>query len=280
MIDLKSKIMNLPSLGTITTTHNLTPYRALGQNFLFDLNLTRKIAKAAKFSSNETIIEIGPGPGGLTRSLLLEGADNIIAIEKDTRAISALTELVTIASGKLILLNEDALKVSISIMGSSPRRIIANLPYNIATKLIINWLRTPTAFQSITVMVQKEVAQRICAEPKTSEYGRLSIITQWLAQPRILFDVPPGAFYPIPKVTSTLIEIIPRPEPLFLADRKTLEIITAFAFGQRRKMLRSSLKKIGGEYLLSATNIDPTKRPEELSIEDFCQLARAYATIN
>jgi 16S rRNA (adenine1518-N6/adenine1519-N6)-dimethyltransferase len=280
MVDLKSKILNLPSLRTITAAHNLIPYRALGQNFLFDLNLTRKIAKAANFSSDETIIEIGPGPGGLTRSLLLEGAKNIIAIEKDTRAISALAELVKIASGKLILLNEDALKVSINIMGSSPRRIIANLPYNIATKLIISWLRTPAAFQSITVMVQKEVAQRICAEPKTSEYGRLSIITQWLAQPRILFDVPSSAFYPIPKVTSTLIEIIPRREPLFLADRKTLETITTFAFGQRRKMLRSSLKNIGGEYLLNTTNIDPTKRPEELSIEDFCQLARAYATAN
>ena len=276
MIDLKSKILNLPSLRTITTAHNLIPYRALGQNFLFDLNLTRKIAKAANFSSNETIIEIGPGPGGLTRSLLLEGAGNIIAIEKDTRAISALAELVAIANGKLILLNEDALKGSLTKMGASPRRIIANLPYNIATKLIIEWLRTPAAFQSITVMVQKEVAMRICAEPKTSEYGRLSIITQWLAHTRILFDVPSSAFYPSPKVTSTLIEIIPRREPLFLADRKSLETITAFAFGQRRKMLRSSLKKIGGEHLLNATNIDPIKRPEELSIEDFCRLARAY----
>ena len=278
MNNVKTKIFELPPLAAVVEKYDLTPNKSWGQNFIFDLNLTRKIARAANLSSNETIFEIGPGPGGLTRALFIEGAGKIIAIERDKRAITALSELVDICNGKLELISDDALKVPINQIGILPRRVIANLPYNIATRLLLNWLVTPNAFKAITVMVQKEVAMRICAKPGSSNYGRLSIITQWLACPKMLFDIPPSAFHPKPKVTSTLLEIIPRAQPLFPAKRQILEKITAQAFGQRRKMLRSSLKKVGGDDLLLATNIDPTLRPENLSIEDFCRLAQAYKT--
>jgi 16S rRNA (adenine1518-N6/adenine1519-N6)-dimethyltransferase len=268
----------LPPLAVVVEKYDLTPNKSWGQNFIFDLNLTRKIARAANLSSNETIFEIGPGPGALTRALFIEGAGKIIAIERDKRAITALSELVDICDGKLELISGDALKVPINKMGVLPRRVVANLPYNIATQLLLNWLLTPNAFKAITVLVQKEVAMRICAKPDSSDYGRLSIITQWLACPKMLFDIPASAFHPKPKVTSTLLEIIPRAQPLFPAKRQILEKITAQAFGQRRKMLRSSLKKVGGDDLLLATNIDPTLRPENLSIEDFCRLAQTYNT--
>ena len=278
MNNINTKIFNLPPIAVVVEKYNLTPNKSWGQNFIFDLNLTRKIARAANLSSNETIFEIGPGPGALTRALFIEGAGKIIAIERDKRAITALSELVDICNGKLELISDDALKVPINKMGVLPRRIVANLPYNIATQLLLNWLQTPNAFKAITIMVQKEVAMRICAKPGSSNYGRLSIITQWLTRPKMLFDIPASAFHPKPKVTSTLLEIIPRSQPLFPAKRQILEKITAQAFGQRRKMLRSSLKKVGGDDLLLATNIDPTLRPENLSIEDFCRLAQAYKT--
>ena len=278
MNNIKTKIFELPPLAAVVEKYDLTPNKSWGQNFIFDLNLTRKIARAANLSSNETIFEIGPGPGALTRALFMEGAEKIIAIEKDKRAITALSELVDICNGKLELISDDALKVPINKMGILPRKVVANLPYNIATQLLLNWLVTPDAFKAITVMVQKEVAMRICAKPGSSNYGRLSIIMQWLACPKMLFDIPASAFHPKPKVTSTLLEIIPRAQPLFPAKRQILEKITAHAFGQRRKMLRSSLKKVGGDDLLLATNINPTLRPENLSIEDFCRLAQAYKT--
>jgi len=278
MNNINTKIFNLPPIAVVVEKYDLTPNKSWGQNFIFDLNLTRKIARAANLSSNETIFEIGPGPGALTRALFIEGAGKIIAIERDKRAITALSELVDICNGKLELISDDALKVPINKMGVLPRRIVANLPYNIATQLLLNWLQTPNAFKAITIMVQKEVAMRICAKPGSSNYGRLSIITQWLTRPKMLFDIPASAFHPKPKVTSTLLEIIPRSQPLFPAKRQILEKITAQAFGQRRKMLRSSLKKVGGDDLLLATNIDPTLRPENLSIEDFCRLAQAYKT--
>ena len=278
MNNIKTKIFELPPLAAVVEKYDLTPNKSWGQNFIFDLNLTRKIARAANLSSNETIFEIGPGPGALTRALFMEGAEKIIAIEKDKRAITALSELVDICNGRLELISDDALKVPINKMGILPRRVIANLPYNIATRLLLNWLLTPNAFKAITVMVQKEVAMRICAKPGSSNYGRLSIIMQWLACPKMVFDIPASAFHPKPKVTSTLLEIIPRAQPLFPAKRQILEKITGQAFGQRRKMLRSSLKKVGGDDLLLATNIDPTLRPENLSIEDFCRLAQAYKT--
>ena len=278
MNNINTKIFNLPPIAVVVEKYDLTPNKSWGQNFIFDLNLTRKIARAANLSSNETIFEIGPGPGALTRALFIEGAGKIIAIERDKRAITALSELVDICNGKLELISDDALKVPINKMGVLPRRIVANLPYNIATQLLLNWLQTPNAFKAITIMVQKEVAMRICAKPGSSNYGRLSIITQWLTRPKMLFDIPASAFHPEPKVTSTLLEIIPRSQPLFPAKRQILEKITAQAFGQRRKMLRGSLKKVGGDDLLLATNIDPTLRPENLSIEDFCRLAQAYKT--
>ena len=278
MNNINTKIFNLPPIAVVVEKYDLTPNKSWGQNFIFDLNLTRKIARAANLSSNETIFEIGPGPGALTRALFIEGAGKIIAIERDKRAITALSELVDICNGKLELISDDALKVPINKKGVLPRRIVANLPYNIATQLLLNWLQTPNAFKAITVMVQKEVAMRICAKPGSSNYGRLSIITQWLTRPKMLFDIPASAFHPKPKVTSTLLEVIPRSQPLFPAKRQILEKITAQAFGQRRKMLRSSLKKVGGDDLLLATNIDPTLRPENLSIEDFCRLAQAYKT--
>ena len=278
MNNINTKIFNLPPIAVVVEKYDLTPNKSWGQNFIFDLNLTRKIARAANLSSNETIFEIGPGPGALTRALFIEGAGKIIAIERDKRAITALSELVDLCNGKLELISDDALKVPINKMGVLPRRIVANLPYNIATQLLLNWLQTPNAFKAITVMVQKEVAMRICAKPGSSNYGRLSIITQWLTRPKMLFDIPASAFHPKPKVTSTLLEVIPRSQPLFPAKRQILEKITAQAFGQRRKMLRSSLKKVGGDDLLLATNIDPTLRPENLSIEDFCRLAQAYET--
>ena len=278
MNNINTKIFNLPPIAVVVEKYDLTPNKSWGQNFIFDLNLTRKIARAANLSSNETIFEIGPGPGALTRALFIEGAGKIIAIERDKRAITALSELVDICNGKLELIPDDALKVPINKMGVLPRRIVANLPYNIATQLLLNWLQTPNAFKAITVMVQKEVAMRICAKPGSSNYGRLSIITQWLTRPKMLFDIPASAFHPKPKVTSTLLEIIPRSQPLFPAKRQILEKITAQAFGQRRKMLRSSLKKVGGDDLLLATNIDPTLRPENLSIEDFCGLAQVFKT--
>ena len=269
-----ARIAALPPLRHVIAASQLSARRSLGQNFLLDLNLTRRIARAAGPIDSGTIIEIGPGPGGLTRALLLEGAGHVIAIERDARAIGALRELEEAADGRLTLIQGDALKITLDDLGEAPRRLVANLPYNIATRLIIDWLRTPDCFETITVMVQKEVGLRLCAAPGEADYGRLAVITQWLAEPTLLFEVPATAFTPPPKVTSTMVHLVPRARPLFPADRGALETVTAAAFGQRRKMLRGSLKKIGGESLLDAAGIDPTARPETLSIEEFCRLAR------
>jgi len=274
---VEDRIAALPPLRAVLAESRLTARRSLGQNFLLDLNLTRRIARAAGPIDTGTTIEIGPGPGGLTRALLLEGAQHIIAIERDRRAVAALAALVDAADGRLTLIEGDAMALPVGTMGTPPRRLVANLPYNIATRLIIDWLRGPDQFESITVMVQKEVALRMCAGPGDPDYGRLAVITQWLAEPRMLFEVPAAAFTPPPKVTSALVRLVPRPEPLFPADRQALETITAAAFGQRRKMLRGSLRKLGGETLLAAADIAPTDRPETVSIEAFCRLARVYA---
>jgi 16S rRNA (adenine1518-N6/adenine1519-N6)-dimethyltransferase len=241
--------------------------------------LTRKIAKAANFSSNETIIEIGPGPGGLTRSLLLEGASNIIAIEKDTRAISALAGLAAIANGKLILLNEDALKVSVGIMGASPRRIIANLPYNIGTELLVRWLNSknwPSFWQSMTLMFQKEVANRIVAHPGSKAYGRLSVMSQWRCNTKIAFNIPATAFTPPPKVESAVVHFEALNEPKFPAEVDKLEFVVSKAFNQRRKMLRGALKghfKNVEEGLFSI-GVLPTKRAENITIKEYCAMSQ------
>lgn len=274
---VEDRILALPPLREVIAASRLSARKALAQNFLLDLNLTRKIARAAGPIGQGTTIEIGPGPGGLTRALLLEGAEHVIAVERDARAIGALGQLAEAAEGRLTVIEGDALKLAVSTLGDTPRRLVANLPYNIATRLIIDWLRDRLAFESITVMVQKEVGQRLCATAGDADYGRLSIITGWLATASLAFEVPASAFTPAPKVTSALIKLVPRAEPLYLAERAVLEKVTAAAFGQRRKMLRASLRPLGGEALLRDADIDPTARPETLDIEAFCRLSRVYA---
>jgi 16S rRNA (adenine1518-N6/adenine1519-N6)-dimethyltransferase len=267
----------LPPLREVIAKYDLAARRALGQNFLLDLNLTAKIARAAGELSAGTTIEIGPGPGGLTRALLGHGARELIAIERDARCLGALAEISAAYPGRLTVIEGDALAVDCANLGTAPRRIVANLPYNIATPLIIKWLQQGSAFASLTVMVQKEVADRMVAKPRTKDYGRLSVLAQFLSKPRRLFDLPPRAFVPPPKVTSTVIELLPLPEPAFPARLADLERVTQAAFGQRRKMLRQSLRSLGGdtEALMAAAEITPTARAEELSVQHFAALARA-----
>lgn len=268
----------LPPLRDVIARHGLSANKALGQNFLFDLNLTGRIARAAAPLDAGSVIEIGPGPGGLTRALLDHGAHEVIVIERDRRFLPVLDEISAAYPGRLKVVEGDALKVDASKLGESPRRIVANLPYNVATPLLMNWLAAGTAFVSLTLMFQKEVADRLTAQPRTKDYGRLSIAAQWRAEVKRLFDVPPRAFTPPPKVTSTIVQLIPRKVPLFPADAGMLERVTAAAFGQRRKMLRQSLRQVSplAEDILVAAGIAPTARGEELSIEQFCALARAF----
>ena len=268
----------LPPLRDVIARHGLSANKALGQNFLFDLNLTGRIARSAAPLDAGSVIEIGPGPGGLTRALLDHGAREVIVIERDRRFLPVLDEISAAYPGRLKVVEGDALKVNASKLGESPRRIVANLPYNVATPLLMNWLAAGTAFISLTLMFQKEVADRLTAQPRTKDYGRLSIAAQWRAEVKRLFDVPPRAFTPPPKVTSTIVQLIPRKAPLFPADAGMLERVTAAAFGQRRKMLRQSLRQVSplAEDILVAAGIAPTARGEELSIEQFCALARAF----
>jgi 16S rRNA (adenine1518-N6/adenine1519-N6)-dimethyltransferase len=225
------------------------------------------------------VIEIGPGPGGLTRALLAAGAAGVTAIERDDRCVEALQELVAAYPGRLHVVAEDALGIDPKSLVPAPRKIVANLPYNIATTLLLRWLLDLAAYESLTLMFQKEVALRLAAKPRSSAYGRLSVLVQWTAQVTALFDLAPRAFVPAPKVTSTLVRIEPRAEPLAPCRREDLERVTAAAFGQRRKMLRQSLKSVGAdpEPLLASAGIEPTRRAEELSVEEFCALARALA---
>jgi len=269
----------LPPLREVIRRHGLEARRALGQNFLLDLNLTAKIARAAGKIDEGTVIEIGPGPGGLTRALLLEGARKVIAIERDTRALPALAEISAAYPGRLEVIEGDALSIDVGMLGEAPRRIVANLPYNIATPLLLKWLEQATRFASLTLMFQKEVADRLVARPRTEDYGRLSIVTQWRCEAKRLFDIPPRAFTPPPKVTSTVVQLVPRAEPAYPADPKDLEAVAEAGFGQRRKMLRQSLKSLPVEVnaLLDRANIRDTARAEELSIEEFAALARAFA---
>jgi 16S rRNA (adenine1518-N6/adenine1519-N6)-dimethyltransferase len=267
----------LPPLREVIAKYDLSARRALGQNFLLDLNLTGKIARAAGDLSTGTTIEIGPGPGGLTRALLSHGAREVIAIERDARCLGALAEVSAAYPGHLTIVEGDALTVDCAKLGSAPRRIVANLPYNIATPLLIKWLQQGAAFASLTVMVQKEVADRLIAKPRSKDYGRLSVLVQFLAKPRRLFDLPPRAFVPPPKVTSTVIELVPLAEPAFPVRLGDLERVTQAAFGQRRKMLRQSLRSLGGdtEALMATAEITPTARAEELTVAQFAGLARA-----
>lgn len=277
---LPGEPVDLPPLREVIARHGLGARKALGQHFLLDLNLTRRIARAAPGIDAGTVIEVGPGPGGLTRALLSEGAHHVIAVEKDRRCLEALGELADCCSGRLAVVEGDALALPLAEMGTAPRQIVSNLPYNISTALLIGWLAAladnPTAFSAFTLMFQKEVAQRLTAEPRSRHYGRLTIITQWLCEVRTLFDIPPRAFTPPPKVTSTVVALRPRAEPMAPAELGSLERVTAAAFGQRRKMLRQSLKPLFArcEETLSDAGIDPTARAETLSVEDFCRLAR------
>lgn len=272
----------LPPLREVIAEHELAAKKALGQNFLLDLNLTRKIARAGKAAGGlwaaEKIVEIGPGPGGLTRALLLEDAPQVIAVERDERCLAALAPLVQAAAGRLTLQAGDALETDLAALcQGTPYQIVANLPYNIATPLLLRWLLAPQPPRRLTVLVQKEVAERIAAPAGSDAYGRLSVIMQWCAEVRLLFDIGPKAFVPPPKVTSTLVELVPRAVPLAEAETAKLERVTAAAFGQRRKMLRSALKSLwpDAEARLVSLGIEPTRRAETLNIEEFCTLARA-----
>jgi 16S rRNA (adenine1518-N6/adenine1519-N6)-dimethyltransferase len=282
-------IASLPPLRDVITRHGLQAKKSLGQNFLLDLNLTSRIARAAGPLEGRTILEVGPGPGGLTRALLSEGAARVIAIERDERCLPALAEISAAAPGRLIVDSNDAMRVDERALLAqhgiaTPIPVIANLPYNIGTALLIKWLTLPEWppwYESLTLMFQREVAERMIASVGDDAYGRLSIITQWRARPRILFDVNPRAFTPVPKITSSIVRIEPLAEPIAPASLKMLERVTGAAFSQRRKMLRSSLKSLGAptEALLFAAGLEPTARAEEISIAGFAALARAYEAI-
>ncbi|MGW9230686.1 16S rRNA (adenine(1518)-N(6)/adenine(1519)-N(6))-dimethyltransferase RsmA [Pseudorhizobium sp. NPDC055634] len=268
----------LPPLRDVIQRHGLDARKALGQNFLLDLNLTQKIARSAGPLENATVIEVGPGPGGLTRAILSLGAKKLIAIERDTRCLPALAEIADHYPGRLEVIEGDALKVDFeALVAEGPVKIIANLPYNVGTQLLINWLLPkswPPFWESLTLMFQKEVGLRIVAHEDDDHYGRLGVLAGWRTEARMVFDVPPQAFTPPPKVTSSVVHLVPRPEPLPCEVRK-LEVVTQAAFGQRRKMLRQSLKSLGGETLLAKAGIDPVRRAETLSVAEFVALANA-----
>jgi 16S rRNA (adenine1518-N6/adenine1519-N6)-dimethyltransferase len=270
----------LPPLRETISRHGLDARKSLGQHFLLDLNLTAKIARTAGDLSAGTTIEIGPGPGGLTRALLSEGAGRVVAVERDGRCLAALEELAAAYPGRLETRAGDALEMPLADLGHAPRRVVANLPYNVSTALLTNWLqeiaRDPGVVETLVLMFQKEVADRLVARPGTKDYGRLSVLTQWLTQARVVFNVPKEAFTPPPKIVSSVVRLAPHSQPLAPADPATLQRVTAAAFNQRRKMLRGSLKAVSAEpqALCAAAGIDPTARAEALGVADFCALAR------
>ena len=275
-------IDGLPPLREVIRAHELVAKKQLGQNFLLDLNLTAKIARQAGDLSACDVLEVGPGPGGLTRGLLAEGARRVLAVEKDARCLPALADVAAAYPGRLQVIHGDALEVDVLAHLTPPVRVVANLPYNVGTELLIRWLTPevwPPFWDSLTLMFQKEVAERIVAKPRSDHYGRLALLVQWRAEARIVMHLPPEAFTPAPKVHSSVVHITRLAEPRFPCDGKVLQRITAMAFNQRRKMLRSSLKGLGGdvEGMLVAAGIDPTARAEEIGLERFCALARILA---
>ena len=275
-------IDGLPPLREVIRAHDLVAKKQLGQNFLLDLNLTAKIARQAGDLSGCDVLEVGPGPGGLTRGLLAEGARRVLAVEKDARCLPALAEVAAAYPGRLEVINGDALEVDVMAHLTPPVRVVANLPYNVGTELLIRWLTPevwPPFWESLTLMFQKEVAERIVAKPRTEHYGRLALLVQWRAEARIVMHLPPEAFTPAPKVHSAVVHVTRLAEPRFPCDGKVLQRITAMAFNQRRKMLRASLKGLAPEIeaKLEAAGIDPTARAEEISLERFCALARVVA---
>jgi 16S rRNA (adenine1518-N6/adenine1519-N6)-dimethyltransferase len=275
-------IDGLPPLRDVITRHELAAKKSLGQNFLLDLNLTAKIARAAGDLSGCDVLEVGPGPGGLTRGLLAEGARRVLAIEKDSRCLPALAEIAAAYPGRLEVMNADALAVDLGRHLTPPVKVVANLPYNVGTELLVRWLTPPTwppFWQSLTLMFQKEVAERIVAKPRTDHYGRLALLAQWRTDAKIVLTLPPEAFTPAPKVHSAVVHLTRLDAPRYPADERTLLRITAQAFGQRRKMLRSSLKGLVPdlEAVLESVGIPPTARAEEIGLEAFCALARKVA---
>lgn len=275
-------IDGLPTLREVITAHDLVAKKQLGQNFLLDMNLTAKIARLAGDLSGSDVLEVGPGPGGLTRGLLAEGARRVLAVEKDPRCMAALAEIADRYPGRLEVINADALALDVTQHLTAPIRVVANLPYNVGTELLIRWLTPqiwPPFWQSLTLMFQKEVAERIVAKPRTEHYGRLALLTQWRAEPRIVMHLPPEAFTPAPKVHSAVVHFTRLETPRFPADEAILQRLTAMAFNQRRKMLRSALKGFAPdmEDRLVAAGIKPTQRAEEISLELFCALAREVA---
>lgn len=266
----------LPPLREVIAAHGLRAEKSLGQNFLLDRNVTDKIARQIPDIAGKNVVEIGPGPGGLTRSLLRAGAKKLWAVEFDGRAMAALEDLKAVSGGRLEIVHADALKTDLTALVPAPRVIAANLPYNIATPLLVRWLeqlrQDPGAYDAMILMFQKEVAQRIAAPSGTKAYGRLSILCQWLCEAKKLFDLPPSAFTPPPKVTSSVVRLLPRAAQTDAPSFAALEKTTAAAFGQRRKMIRSSLK--GHEAALEKLGIDPSRRAEDLSVAEFIALAR------
>lgn len=275
-------IDGLPPLREVIATHGLAAKKSLGQNFLLDLNLTAKIARQAGDLSACDVLEIGPGPGGLTRGLLAEGARRVLAIEKDARCLPALAEIAAAYPGRLEVVNGDALEVDPLAQLTPPIRVAANLPYNVGTELLVRWLTPevwPPFWQSLTLMFQREVAERIVATPGSKAYGRLALLAAWRADARIVLSLPPEAFTPPPKVSSAVVHLTALPEPRYPADAKVLERVVAMAFNQRRKMLRAALKGLAPdiEDRLIAAGIKPTDRAETVTLEQFCALARAVA---
>ncbi|WP_127903335.1 16S rRNA (adenine(1518)-N(6)/adenine(1519)-N(6))-dimethyltransferase RsmA [Solirhodobacter olei] len=275
-------IDGLPPLREVIAAHGLAAKKSLGQNFLLDLNLTAKIARAAGDLTGCDVLEVGPGPGGLTRGLLAEGARRVLAVEKDTRCLPALEEIAAAYPGRLEVVNGDALALDAAARLTAPVKVVANLPYNVGTELLIRWMTPqswPPFWQSLTLMFQREVAERIVARPGSKAYGRLALMVQWRADARIVLSLPPEAFTPPPKISSAVVHVTALPEPRYPADAKILERVVAAGFNQRRKMLRASLRGLAPdiEDRLRAAGIAPTARAEEIPLEGFCALARSLA---
>jgi 16S rRNA (adenine1518-N6/adenine1519-N6)-dimethyltransferase len=276
------QIDDLPPLRDVIASHGLDAKKSLGQNFLLDLNLTSKIARLAGDISGHDVLEVGPGPGGLTRGLLAAGARRVVALEKDPRCMAALAQIAATYPGRLDVFNADALHFDIRGQLTGPVRVVANLPYNVGTELLVRWLTPkdwPPFWSSLTLMFQKEVAERIIAKPGTKAYGRLGILAQWKSNPSVVMELPPEAFTPPPKVHSAVVHLEALVEPRFPAPAGLLSSTVAMAFNQRRKMLRSSLKSAAPdiETALRDAGLEPTARAEEISLEGFCALARRLA---
>ena len=283
-MSLINQISHLPNVKSLIKENELRPLKKLGQNFIFDLNITNNIAKVAN-CHNKNIIEIGPGPGGLTRSIFIQGANSIIAIEKDYKSIKCLQSLQDICGDKLKIIHDDILNLKLIDFEPFPKSIIANLPYNISSKLIINWLKEinlnkDVLIDEITITIQKELADKLVSKVGDSNYGRISLITNLLSSVSKEIELPPSVFFPKPKVHSSVIKITPLKEPRFDVDLDIFEKLTRRAFGNRRKMLRQSLKEFGGSNLLKLANIKDNLRAQDLSTSEFCKLSKLFAQTN